>query len=133
MPVPLTQSRRQKPANGAVAAGERRPGHAVDVTLKRLLAAIEGGAADLISIDIFDTLLWRTLPYPTDAFHLLGRRLRQLRMLGPDVSPDLFWRLRQLAEVRAREHREGRGEGPEVILVEIYEELPKHLFGRFSR
>ena len=105
----------------------------MDVTLKRLLAVIEDGGADLVSIDIFDTLLWRTLPYPTDAFHLVGRHLRQLRMLDPEVTPDLFWRLRQLAEVRAREHREGRGEGPEVTLAEIYDELPRHLFQRFSR
>lgn len=105
----------------------------MDLTLKRLLSAIETGVADLISIDVFDTLLWRTLPYPTDAFHLLGRQLRELRMLGPDVPPDLFWRFRQLAEVRAREHRQARGEGPEVTLAEIYDEFPKHLFTRFAR
>ena len=36
----------------------------MDVTLQQLLEAVETGSVDLISTDIFDTLVWRITPEP---------------------------------------------------------------------
>jgi FMN phosphatase YigB (HAD superfamily) len=104
----------------------------VDKTLKRLAAAIEDRSVDLVSVDVFDTLLWRKAPYPTDVFHLLGRRLRELRMVGPEVAPEVFGHLREEAERRARARRSARDDGPEVRLAEIYQEFPRWLFTTFG-
>lgn len=79
----------------------------------------------MLSLDIFDTLLWRTVPEPVDAFVLLGHRLHELGKLSSRVSVPVFARLRQEAEARARRHAAPRAAAPEVSLVEIYEEIPR--------
>jgi len=99
----------------------------------RLVAAhrlLEQGAFDVVSLDIFDTLLWRIVPEPVDAFVLLGERLDERGVLNRQVSPHLFARLREQAERRARDRVVPRTGAPEVGLPEIYRELPDHLFHR---
>lgn len=92
---------------------------------ERLLA--EGRVA-VLSLDVFDTLVWRTVPEPVDAFVLFGRRLQELGHLGDRIPPDVFARLRERAERRAREMLFAEGRIPEVRLDAVYREMPAHLF-----
>lgn len=71
--------------------------------------------AELVSFDIFDTLIVRPFEHPTDLFHLIGLELGIMN----------FKELRIEAEQRARKHKKERGEGIEVSLEEIWEELSK--------
>src|SRR5919206_325983 len=73
-----------------------------DARLRRAAALLEQGDIAVLSLDIFDTLLWRTVPEPVDTFPLLGRRLQELGKLSPRVAVPVFARLRQEAEARAR-------------------------------
>ncbi len=75
--------------------------------------------AELVSFDLFDTLLCRLVPRPRDVFFVLGARLQNV--LG--ISPPAFMRLRERAELALRRRFAGeRGHG-EVMLREIYEAL----------
>jgi predicted HAD superfamily hydrolase len=101
-----------------------------DVRLLPAHRLLEQGAFDVLSLDIFDTLVWRIVPEPVDAFVLLGERLDERGVLHPQVSPHLFARLREQAERRARLRVVPATDAPEVGLAEIYRELPDHLFHR---
>lgn len=98
----------------------------------RLLEArrlIEEGTVSVVSLDVFDTALWRRVPRPTDAFVLLGDELARRDRLSPDISADAFRRLRIEAEKRARRRRRDRGDGEEVGLEEIWDQIPDHVLG----
>ncbi len=99
-----------------------------DARLQRVVAAVESGAVKVLSLDVFDTLVWRIVPEPVDAFPLLGARLLDLGRLRPVTSPELFGSLREGAETRARLLAEKQRDTLEVSLVEIYEQLPAYLF-----
>ena len=101
-----------------------------DVRLNQAHGLLEQGAFDVLSLDIFDTLLWRMVPEPVDAFVLLGERLDERGVLNSQVTPQLFARLREQAERRARSRVVPRTDAPEVGLSEIYQQLPDHLFHR---
>ncbi|MEJ7763948.1 MAG: hypothetical protein WKF86_00465 [Acidimicrobiales bacterium] len=88
---------------------------------------LEQGSFEVLSLDIFDTLLWRAVPEPVDAFVLLGQHLLDLDRLKPEVSPHLFARLREGAEQKARGKAVERGRVPEITLSQIYDQLPAHL------
>ena len=98
-----------------------------DTRLFQALRVLDREPISVLSLDAFDTLLWRVVPEPTDAFVLLGHRLQEAGHLDGTVSPALFARLRQRAEVRARGRLPG-DEPPEVTLEDVYRELPPHLF-----
>ena len=101
------------------------------VTDRRLIPAREGLAAGryrLLSLDVFDTLLWRRVPEPADAFLLLGRALATSGSLAPHVSPQGFADLRRAAERAAREKVQAVTGYREITLASIYEALPDHLF-----
>jgi FMN phosphatase YigB (HAD superfamily) len=109
-----------------VAADELKDGN--DARLIDAQHLLEQGSFSVLSLDIFDTLIWRITPEPVDAFVLLGRRLADDGRLRDGIGPELFARLRERAEGRAR-HRVARtGRVPEVTLEGIYRELPSHLF-----
>jgi len=86
----------------------------------------------VLSLDVFDTLVWRTVPEPVDAFVLLGRRLSDLGHLDAHVAPDVFARLRKTAEVRARDRVAPAASTREVSLEDIYDQIPSHLVGGLS-
>src|SRR2546423_1594114 len=92
-----------------------------DARLERVRALVERGSVKVLSLDVFDTLLWRIVPEPVDAFPLLGSRLRDLGRLRPATSPHLFGSLREGAEVRARRRALERRDTLEVSLVDIYD------------
>ncbi len=99
-----------------------------DRRLRPALLRLEEGRIAVLSLDIFDTLLWRIVPEPVDAFGLFGHRLMGLGYLDPGTSPAAFARLRQRAEERARLLVGPAGESQEVHLHHIYRQLPEHIF-----
>ncbi|MEO8099770.1 MAG: hypothetical protein ABI811_18880 [Acidobacteriota bacterium] len=89
-----------------------------DVEAVRL---VECGKYRLLSLDVFDTTVWRTFPAPTDLFYSLGYHLVQQGLLYPYVSATSFAGERIEAE---REARTKVGRNGEVTLEEIYECFP---------
>src|SRR5205807_1711323 len=75
----------------------------VDQRLAPAFDALADGGLKAVSVDIFDTLLWRKVAEPVDAFVLLGERLAADGMLADDVTPAVFAKLRAAAERRARD------------------------------
>jgi hypothetical protein len=73
-----------------------------DARLAELGREICDSRTKLVSLDCFDTLIWRRVPKPSDLFWLLGRRLADLGLLARGVTPDLFGQLRMAAEAMAR-------------------------------
>ncbi|MDP9019761.1 MAG: haloacid dehalogenase, partial [Actinomycetota bacterium] len=108
-------------------ADVREQGTGDDLRLVPAFRILEREQISVLSLDVFDTLVWRIVPEPVDAFMLLGQRLRDLGHLSPHVPVELFARLRERAERRARS-RVPADEVPEVSLEQIYDEMPAHLF-----
>lgn len=75
---------------------------------------------DLVSLDVFDTLLLRTCTEPADVFVAAGARLEE-ELPGLVPSAPAFRSLRREAESRARARK---GPGHEVTFDEILAELP---------
>jgi FMN phosphatase YigB (HAD superfamily) len=106
----------------------RRPGpEATDARLVEAVGLIEGGSVSVLSLDVFDTLLWRKVAEPMFAFGLLGARLHDAGVLARDLDIGGFAELRSRAETAAREARDASGRGVEVTLREIYERLPSEI------
>ncbi len=70
-------------------------------------------AYDVVTLDVFDTLLFRPVCCPTDLFYFVGEKLGYLD----------FVRLRREAEWQARQKASKERGSCEVTLEEIYEEL----------
>lgn len=83
-----------------------------DVTRQRLEEAI--GRADVVSFDVFDTLLLRSVLQPTDVFDIIGQRAEEDGILP---SRSAFARKRQ----RAEQSLYARGQQPTIEM--IYQEL----------
>jgi FMN phosphatase YigB (HAD superfamily) len=92
-----------------------------DLCIARARAVAEREAVKVLSLDVFDTLLWRVVPEPVNAFVLIGRALEERGLLR--VAPEAFARLREAAERRARESNRAAGHGKEVTLEQIYAQL----------
>ncbi len=91
-----------------------------DARLDQAFDALRDERVSVLSVDIFDTLLWRRVADPVDAFPLVGERLRRDGLLPPAIGPLVFKRLRIEAEARARADASKAGRGTEVSLDEIY-------------
>ena len=85
---------------------------------------IDSGKIRLLSLDIFDTTVWRTYPAPTDLFFALGARLIERGVLYPSTSAASFATERMEAEQSARSRRTS---DREVTLEEIYHAFPPGL------
>jgi FMN phosphatase YigB (HAD superfamily) len=101
-----------------------------DARLGPAFAELAQDGVAVLSLDVFDTLLWRRVAEPADAFVLVAHRLRGRGALAAGVTVEEFALLRRAAEKRAREQRRERGEGVEVTLAEVHEALPGSLFSR---
>ncbi|TXK74446.1 HAD family hydrolase [Paenibacillus sp. N3.4] len=77
----------------------------------------------LLSLDIFDTLLFRTCAGPTDVFMKAAVKALQSGSLSTSISPTAFKEMRILAEHRARERQHNLSGFGEVTLTDIYAEL----------
>jgi len=102
---------------------------ATDARLKAAVEAVSGGGCEVLSLDFFDTLMWRKVPEPLDAFPLLGARLEADGLLAADIGASAFAALRQGAERRARQARDLDGRGEEVTLHEICACIPRAVLG----
>ena len=102
--------------------------HLNDIRLSQLRAGLAGGEIDVLSVDVFDTLLWRRVPEPADLFLVLGHTLAASGKLAGGVSPAGFADLRRAAERAAREKAEAATGYREIRLPDIYAQLPESLF-----
>lgn len=84
-------------------------------------------ACAVLSLDIFDTVLWRRVPRPTDVFGLLASRMRDAGLCPPWVTDATLRRLRIAAEDAARRGRDALG--TEVSLFDIWRAMPDGVFG----
>ena len=103
------------------------PPQTTDSCVLRAWRMAEENSVKVLSLDVFDTLLWRVVPEPIDAFLLVGRSLADAGHLR--VPVEAFARLREVAEHRARERSLRRRSTPEVSLAEVYEELSPNVVG----
>jgi predicted HAD superfamily hydrolase len=83
-------------------------------------------SCSVLSLDIFDTVLWRRLPRPTDLFGIVGSRLRASGRCPTWVTDATFRRMRIDAERTARKSRDALG--TEVSLFDIWRAMPANVF-----
>jgi len=96
---------------------------AADNRLAHAWHLLQSPAAAVLSLDVFDTLLWRAVPEPAHAFAMLGHRLLDRRLIGDDLSPQGFAALRRAAEERARERVHAERATRECSILDVYVEL----------
>jgi FMN phosphatase YigB (HAD superfamily) len=82
--------------------------------------ALRGTSARVLSLDCFDTVLWRRVPKPTDVHLLVGTRLHQQGLLASHITPHGYAYLRFLAEEEARRRQESASGTREVTLEQIH-------------
>lgn len=109
------------------------PSPPADLRLLALSDALRSPGVRVVSTDVFDTLVWRQVPEPVDAFPLVARRLREQGALSTSLSSRGFAQLRRVAERRARMARQQALQQSEVRLEEIYALLPPWVLGSASR
>lgn len=96
-----------------------------DTRLRRVDATLRASGAELVTFDVFDTLVFRRVDRPIDAFSLVGRALREAGALGGAMTPAMFGAVREAAEKRAREQRQALDGSEEVDLYDIYDAFPR--------
>jgi HAD superfamily hydrolase (TIGR01549 family) len=89
-----------------------------DIYLKSIADDLE--RFDIISSDVFDTLIFRTCRTPSDIFGRVGEKIAVSRF-DWRYSPVAYSRLRITAEQRAREKK---GRGVDCTFEEIFREFP---------
>jgi FMN phosphatase YigB (HAD superfamily) len=80
----------------------------------------------LVSLDIFDTLLHRTVKIPSDVFVLVAQQAHQQGSLDPAVCPEQFRLIRIEMEKNARKLAVAQRDNSEVTFAEIWAQAPKH-------
>ena len=105
-----------------------QPTHTPDARLERAFALVAEPGVTVLSLDVFDTCLFRRVPDPEDAFPLVARRLAERGSLVESINPVAFKRLRMAAEARARGARREAGAGVEITLPEVYAQVPSRIF-----
>ncbi len=98
-----------------------------DRRVPALMALARDPRTAIVSVDCFDTILWRRTAKPTDVFVVLGEELRRAGLLDSGLDPHAFGRLRTAAEVVARQRKHAAAGSSEVDLGEIYAELPDYV------
>jgi predicted HAD superfamily hydrolase len=94
-----------------------------DRRVLKAYAALDSGGVELLSLDLFDTLVWRKVPTPKDLFLLLGKELKEQGWLISAVTAENFAELRIAGEETAREQKKYGQNTTEVTLAEIYWQL----------
>ncbi|MDQ0901347.1 HAD family hydrolase [Paenibacillus sp. V4I7] len=93
----------------------------------RFLSGLIGDidAISLLSLDIFDTLLFRTCANPSDVFVLVAEKAHRIGCLKASISPAAFKEMRIRAENNARDRQAAVTGFGEVTLELIYAEMPE--------
>ncbi|MEK4909009.1 HAD-IA family hydrolase [Niallia sp. FSL M8-0099] len=95
----------------------------LDYQLSHLESIIK--KADIISFDIFDTLLLRLVAEPTALFMELGKAAKEEGLFKRDLSIFEFKQIRILSEQLARkEKREKLNKIEEITIYDIYRQMP---------
>lgn len=89
-----------------------------DVLLRKIEPLL--ATTRLLSLDIFDTLLFRACSLPTDVYILAAEEAVKTGVLRSSIRPREFRDIRIKAELQARD----RFVGGEVTLEQIYAEIP---------
>ena len=105
-------------------------GHA---TLKELRDLALTPAVEVVTTDIFDTVVWRRVAEPVDAFAIVGERLRKRGALAESLNPWSFANMRRLAEGEVRRVALKERGTTEITLAEIYEGVPPWVFAGAGR
>ncbi|MFN8587757.1 MAG: hypothetical protein U0704_08120 [Candidatus Eisenbacteria bacterium] len=92
-----------------------------DRRIADLARLVESGNYAVLSLDVFDTIVWRAAPRPTDVFFHVAEELRRQGALHESSSAESFVRERVNAEMRARRH----APGGEATLEQIWAEFPR--------
>jgi FMN phosphatase YigB (HAD superfamily) len=100
------------------------PRRANDTRLSAAWRALEDPSIAAVTADVFDTLVFRTVRTPVDAFPLIGAELAARGLLASRLPPDSFGPLRVEAERAARRRLQAATGSHEVTLREIYEAFP---------
>ncbi|MEU7525223.1 HAD family hydrolase [Saccharothrix sp. NPDC042600] len=99
--------------------------HALLEDVHRMIA---DRSCEVLSLDIFDTVLWRRVPRPADVFGILGARLRAAGLCPDWVTDATFRRMRHTAEEKSRHGRDALG--TEVSLFDIWRAMPSDVFDK---
>ncbi len=91
-----------------------------DDRFRALDEALRGAPIRVLSLDCFDTLLWRRVAKPTDLHLLVGTRLHQEGLLATHISNRGYAYLRFLAEEEARRRQKAVSGSSEVTLEQIH-------------
>jgi FMN phosphatase YigB (HAD superfamily) len=102
------------------------PTRTTDARLERAFELLSEPSVKALTLDVFDTMLFRHVPDPVDAFPIIGARLLERGALQDHIDPMAFKRLRIVAEEGARVA--AGGVGSEVTLEQIYAQIPRGLF-----
>ncbi len=94
-----------------------------DRRFAELDAVLRRPGVTVLSLDCFDTLLWRRVPKPADAFELLGEELCERGALAGGISAATFARMRMAAEIMARQRKLNQAGSHEITLSDIYAEF----------
>jgi FMN phosphatase YigB (HAD superfamily) len=95
-----------------------------DTRLSAAWTALEDPSISIVTADVFDTLVFRTVRKPVDAFAMIGAELAARGLLAPRLPADTFAPLRIGAERAARERQHRASGSHEVTIREIYEAFP---------
>ena len=109
-----------------MSAASRRPTDGVDeraAALAALERACTSGSVELLSLDVFDTVILRRVARPVDAFFVLGSRLREQGTLPGAATAGSFARMRRVAEDSARTRAASDGRSVEIALADVYAEF----------
>ncbi|NND73414.1 MAG: glycosyltransferase [Ilumatobacter sp.] len=114
----------------------------VPAAATKLRRSLASGTVELVTSDVFDTIVDRDVSTPSDVFLTLGRTLRARGWFDDHITPELFVEMRIDAEhrVRARRSDDARARhadlapaaleriadiaAPECSLEEIWAEMP---------
>jgi predicted HAD superfamily hydrolase len=82
---------------------------------------------ELLSLDIFDTLLFRACASPLEVFITLATEAGKQNLLQQEMSPEDFSDIRVIAERTARDKQWNAHHHCEITLDDIYAEVPNHI------
>ncbi|MFC5354305.1 HAD family hydrolase [Azospirillum himalayense] len=109
MPFPVNASADETGGHGAISWDQ-----------DSALSQLDPSAFDLVTLDVFDTLLLRRCGPPEAVFERVAQAARSAALLDPSVTDDAFVIMRRQAEARAR------SQSGDVDLAAIYRALELH-------
>ena len=69
---------------------ESTGGQVLYTALEEVTRRVRAGTVGALTTDVFDTIVWRKVPEPTDVFIKLGQALRDREALDPGLCPRSF-------------------------------------------